>query len=119
MKRRTLLQRPRQEDKPRANLQTIKGDKRAPFERALCSLIPLHCLTLLGAREFPLQFTSCRSNPKGPFRTKNTTTTEKLVNYYAVVFLLRPPVYYAAVPSWRGKMSVIPRKMVSAEGAPR
>ena len=29
--------------------------------------------------------------PKGPFRTKNTTTIEKIVNYYAVVFLLRPP----------------------------
>ena len=29
--------------------------------------------------------------PKGPFRTKNTTTIVKTVNYYAVVFLLRPP----------------------------
>ena len=29
--------------------------------------------------------------PKGPFRTKNTTTIAKIVNYYAVVFLLRPP----------------------------
>ena len=29
--------------------------------------------------------------PKGPFRTKNTTTMAKVVNYYAVVFLLRPP----------------------------
>ena len=29
--------------------------------------------------------------PKGPFRTKNTTTVVKIVNYYAVVFLLRPP----------------------------
>ena len=29
--------------------------------------------------------------PKGPFRTKNSTTIEKIVNYYAVVFLLRPP----------------------------
>ena len=29
--------------------------------------------------------------PKGPFRTKNTTTIAKMVNYYAVVFLLRPP----------------------------
>ena len=31
------------------------------------------------------------SAPKGPFRTKNTTTIAKIVNYYAVVFLLRPP----------------------------
>ena len=31
------------------------------------------------------------SVPKGPFRTKNTTTIAKIVNYYAVVFLLRPP----------------------------
>ena len=30
-------------------------------------------------------------HPKGPFRTKNTTTIVKIVNYYAVVFLLRPP----------------------------
>ena len=29
--------------------------------------------------------------PKGPFRTKNATPTTKIVNYYAVVFLLRPP----------------------------
>ena len=29
--------------------------------------------------------------PKGPFRTKTTTTIAKIVNYYAVVFLLRPP----------------------------
>ena len=32
----------------------------------------------------------CR-NPKGPLRTKNTTAIAKIVNYYAVVFLLRPP----------------------------
>ena len=30
--------------------------------------------------------------PKGPFRTKNTTTIVKIVNYYAVVFLLRPQI---------------------------
>ena len=30
-------------------------------------------------------------DPKGPFRTKNTTTIVKIVNYYAAVFLLRPP----------------------------
>ena len=30
------------------------------------------------------------STPKGPFRTKNTTTIAKIVNYYAIVFLLRP-----------------------------
>ena len=29
--------------------------------------------------------------PKGPFRTKNTTAIAKIVNYHAVVFLLRPP----------------------------
>ena len=28
---------------------------------------------------------------KGPFRTKNTTAIAKIVNYYAVLFLLRPP----------------------------
>ena len=32
-----------------------------------------------------------RKLPKGPFRTKNTTTIAKIVNYYAVVYLLRPP----------------------------
>ena len=30
-------------------------------------------------------------NPTQRTRTKNTTTIEKIVNYYAVVFLLRPP----------------------------
>ena len=34
---------------------------------------------------------SCALQPKGPFRTKNTTAIAKIVNYYAVVFLLRPP----------------------------
>ena len=33
----------------------------------------------------------CDTPPKGPFRTKNTTTIAKTVNFYAEVFLLRPP----------------------------
>ena len=33
----------------------------------------------------------CDPSPKGPFRTKNTMAIAKIVNYYAVVFLLRPP----------------------------
>ena len=37
----------------------------------------------------------CLKVPKGPFRAKNATTIETLVNYYAVVFLLRPPDHYA------------------------
>ena len=58
--------------------------------------------------------------PKGPFRTKNTTTIEKIVNYYAAMFLLRPPNLLRRGPFFeRRKMSVIPRKMVSAQGAPR
>ena len=32
-----------------------------------------------------------QAQPKGPFRTKNATTIAKIVNCYAVVFLLRPP----------------------------
>ena len=53
--------------------------------------------------------------PKGPFLTKNTTTIEKTVHfYYAIVFLLRPHIYYAADPSLRGKLSAILRNMVSA-----
>ena len=31
------------------------------------------------------------TEPKGPFRTKNTTAIAKIVNYYAVLFSLRPP----------------------------
>ena len=39
-----------------------------------------------------LQFSSIvEAIPKGPFRTKNTTMITKMVNYYAVVFSLRPP----------------------------
>ena len=58
--------------------------------------------------------------PKGPFRTKNTTAIAKIVNYYAVVFYYYAhQIHYAVDPSWRGKMSVIPRKLVSAEAAPR
>ena len=41
--------------------------------------------------------------PKGPFRTKNATTIAKLVNYYAVVFLLRPPNLVRRGPLLEGK----------------
>ena len=57
--------------------------------------------------------------PKGPFRTKNTTTIAKIVNYYAVVFLLRPPDLLRHGPFSEREMSVIARKMVSAQVARR
>ena len=41
--------------------------------------------------------------PKGPSRIKNTTTIEKVVNYYAVVFLLRPPYLLCREPSFERK----------------
>ena len=41
--------------------------------------------------------------PKGPFRTKNVTTIVKLVNYYAVVFLLRPPYLLRRGPFFERK----------------
>ena len=41
--------------------------------------------------------------PKGPFRTKNTTTIVKIVNYYAVVFLLRPPNLVRSGPFFERK----------------
>ena len=41
--------------------------------------------------------------PRGPFRTKNATTTEKIVNYHAVVFLLRPPDLLRWEPLSEGK----------------
>ena len=45
-----------------------------------------------GSQHPELHKSSCDVGlPKGPFRTKNTTTIAKIVNYYAVVFLLRPP----------------------------
>ena len=48
-----------------------------------------------GAEHFFLEATEIPTNheplPKGPFRTKKTTTIAKVVNYHAVVFLLRPP----------------------------
>ena len=60
------------------------------------------------------------SIPKGPCCTKITTTIAKIANYYAVVFLYYAPhIYYAVDAFSRGKMSVIPRTMVSAQGAPR
>ena len=58
--------------------------------------------------------------PKGPSRTKNATTIAKIVELLRrSVFTTPPQIYYEADPSRRGKMSVIPRKMVSAQGAPR
>ena len=60
------------------------------------------------------QMVCFQGKPKGPFRTKNTTMIAKIVNYYSVVFLLRPPKCTTPwTPSLRGKMSVIPRKIVS------
>ena len=41
--------------------------------------------------------------PKGPFRTKNTTTIAKIVNYYAAVFLLRPQNLVRRGPFFEGK----------------
>ena len=40
---------------------------------------------------------------KGPFRTKNTTTIVKIVNYYAVLFLLRPPYLLRCGPFFERK----------------
>ena len=54
--------------------------------------------------------------PKDPSVLKKTTAIAKKVK------LLRRSVFqihYAADPSWRGKMSVTPRKLVSAQGTPR
>ena len=48
----------------------------------------------LECRKWGFKRQSCdpgRDLAKGPFRTKNTTTIAKRVNYYAVVFLLRRP----------------------------
>ena len=42
-------------------------------------------------------------SPKGPFRTKNTTTIAKILNYYGVVFLLRPPNLLRRGPFWKRK----------------
>ena len=44
-----------------------------------------------------------RNAHQGPFRTKNTTTIVKTVNYYAVVFLLRPPKLVHRGPFFKGK----------------
>ena len=62
------------------------------LEKTLSAQTPLN----LGGTASPLNFRGRPSKrpikqPKGPFRTKNTTTIAKIVNYYAVVFLLRPP----------------------------
>ena len=38
------------------------------------------------------------------------------MKYYAVVLLLRPHIYYAVNPSFKGKVPATPRKIVSAQG---
>ena len=50
--------------------------------KGVCGILPM---ILIQRNHFLPQ------EPKGPFRTKNTTAIAKIVNYYAVVFLLRPP----------------------------
>ena len=75
--------------------------RRNPFVHFSLSLLLLPCQWRRPSEKFVgcfgLNFQKLPPNlsevafPKGPFRTKNTTTIEKIVNYYAVVFLLRPP----------------------------
>ena len=62
--------------------------------------------------------TSPQILPKASFRTKNTTI-EKIVNYYAVVFLLRPPYLLRRRHFSERKNVFDSKKMVSAHGAPR
>ena len=59
------------------------------------------------------------SLPKGPFRTKNTTTIEQIVNYYAVVFLQSPPNLLRRGPFSERKNVCNSQENVSAHGAPR
>ena len=63
---------------------------RAPFLPPFSPHFPLQALFTLPP---PLPSSPPPSSPlpEGPFRTKNTTTIAEIVNYYAVVFLLRPP----------------------------
>ena len=42
--------------------------------------------------------------PEGPFRTKSTLMIEKIVNYYAVAFLLRPPDFVRRRPFFERKI---------------
>ena len=60
-----------------------------------------------------------RDLPKGPFRTKKTTTIVKVVNYYAVVFLLRPPNLLRRGPFFERKNVCNSQETVSVQGAPR
>ena len=62
---------------------------------------------------------SLKAFPKGPFRTKNATTIVKIVNYYAVVFLLRPPNLLRRGPFFERKNVCNSQEMVSVQGAPR
>ena len=73
---------------------------------------------------FPKLFWPCKeislNVPKGPFRTKKVYDDSKNSELLRrSVFTTPPQMHYAADPSRRGKMSAIPRKLVSAQGAPR
>ena len=48
--------------------------------------------------------------PKGPSRSKNTTATQNVVNYHAVVFFLRSPALVRLRPCFQGTMSVKPKE---------
>ena len=54
--------------------------------------------------------------PKDPAVLKTLRDSELLRRS---VFTKLPQIYYAGNPSLRGKMSAIPRKTMSAQGAPR
>ena len=71
------------------------------------------------AKSSKIYTTKIPDTPKGPFRTKNTTAIAKIVNYYAVVFLLRPSDLVRRGPFFERKNVCNFQEVVSAQGAPR
>ena len=54
---------------------------------------------------------SVNLNPKDPTVQKNTTTTQKIVSYYAVVFLLCPRLLLHLDPFLRGESACSSQKI--------
>ena len=83
------------------------------------------CLGLVACIGFPPRSKTRGTNraerpPKGPFRTKKTTTIAKIVNYYAVVFFTTPPPnLLRRGPFLERKEVCNSQEMVLTQGAPR
>ena len=75
----------------KAALQQAKNCS-ATLKKLRCRKVALSCGFQAPTLRHP-RLGPAEGLPKGPIRTKSTTATQKIVNYYAAMFLLRRPMF--------------------------